>query len=135
MQSKKILVITPHPDDAESGAGGTIAKWSGQGSEITLVVCTNGNKGTSDRKISPDQLAKTRKKEQMKAAEILGIKEVVFLDYPDQGLTDSDDFRKIISLILLDFLGGLVKFCKKWIKINFLAKRLSLINFWKDFNP
>ena len=96
MQSKKILVITPHPDDAESGAGGTIAKWSRQGSEITLVVCTNGNKGTSDRKMSPDQLAKTRKKEQMKAAEILGIKEVVFLDYPDQGLTDSDDFRKIL---------------------------------------
>ena len=43
MRSKRILVITPHPDDAESGAGGTISKWSRQGVEITLVVCTNGD--------------------------------------------------------------------------------------------
>ena len=51
-ESKKVLVITPHPDDAESGAGGTIAKWCKQGANIALVVCTNGNKGTSDRSIA-----------------------------------------------------------------------------------
>ena len=96
MQSKKILVITPHPDDAESGAGGTIVKWSRQGADITLVVCTNGDKGTSDREIPSHKLAETRKGEQRKAATILGISKVIFLEYPDQGLTDSSEFRKLL---------------------------------------
>ena len=59
-ESKKVLVITPHPDDAESGAGGTIAKWSSQGANIALVVCTNGNKGTSDRNIDSVKIAAER---------------------------------------------------------------------------
>ena len=63
-ESKKVLVITPHPDDAESGAGGTIAKWSSQGANIALVVCTNGNKGTSDRNIDSVKIAALRKMEQ-----------------------------------------------------------------------
>ena len=45
MSGKNILVITPHPDDAESGAGATISKWSQGGANINQVVCTNGNKG------------------------------------------------------------------------------------------
>ena len=94
MEGKHVLVITPHPDDAESGAGGTIAKWSKQGASITLVVCTNGNKGTSDREISSKEIAAIRRVEQLEAAEVLGIQNVVFLDHPDQGLTDNDEFRK-----------------------------------------
>ena len=94
MEGKHVLVITPHPDDAESGAGGTISKWSNQGAIITLVVCTNGNKGTSDRSISSEKIASIRRSEQLEAAKVLGIEKVVFLDHPDQGLTDNDEFRK-----------------------------------------
>ena len=39
-----ILVVTPHPDDSESAAGGTIAKWCAEGKKVVLVVCTNGDK-------------------------------------------------------------------------------------------
>jgi LmbE family N-acetylglucosaminyl deacetylase len=96
MKGKNVLVISPHPDDAESGAGGTISKWSSLGANIVLVVCTNGNKGTSDRTISSEALAQTRKTEQLEAAKILGLKDVKFLDYPDQELEDSVAFRKDI---------------------------------------
>lgn len=89
-----VLVVTPHPDDAESGAGGTIARWTKQGRKVVLVVCTNGDKGTSDRNIRPVDLAKTREEEQRKAAEVLGVAEVVFLRLPDQGLEDDTDFRE-----------------------------------------
>ena len=92
-ESKKVLVITPHPDDAESGAGGTIAKWSNQGADIALVVCTNGDKGTSDRTIDSQKIATLRKAEQSDSAEALGLSKVVFLDHPDQGLEDSAEFR------------------------------------------
>ncbi|MDC0035801.1 PIG-L family deacetylase [Chloroflexi bacterium] len=94
MKGKRILVITPHPDDAESGAGGTIAKWSSLGADIVLVVCTNGNKGTSDRSISPGQIAETRRQEQLESAKLLGLTNVVFLDHPDQEIKDGEPFRK-----------------------------------------
>ena len=92
-ESKKVLVITPHPDDAESGAGGTIAKWRSQGANIALVVCTNGNKGTSDRNIDSVKIAALRKMEQSAAGEVLGLSKVVFLDYPAQVLEDNEKFR------------------------------------------
>jgi LmbE family N-acetylglucosaminyl deacetylase len=89
-----VLVVTPHPDDAEGGAGGTIARWTRQGRKVVLVVCTNGDKGTSDRRITPAELAQIREEEQRKAAAVLGIAEVVFLRFPDQGLEDDAVFRE-----------------------------------------
>ena len=89
-----ILVITPHPDDAESGAGGSIARWTSLGSKVSLVVCTNGDKGTSDLEMSSGELAKIREKEQLKSAKVLGIDHVSFLQFPDQGLEDTDEFRE-----------------------------------------
>ena len=92
-----VLVVTPHPDDAEGGAGGTIAKWTREGKKVVLVVCTNGDKGTSDRTLKPEKLAAIREKEQLDAAEELGIEEVVFLRFPDQNLEDCREFRLALS--------------------------------------
>jgi LmbE family N-acetylglucosaminyl deacetylase len=89
-----VLVVTPHPDDAEGGAGGTIARWTRQGRKVVLVVCTNGDKGTSDRSVKPEDLARIREEEQRQAAAVLGIAEVVFLRFPDQGLEDCTEFRE-----------------------------------------
>jgi LmbE family N-acetylglucosaminyl deacetylase len=91
-----ILVVTPHPDDAEFGVAGTVARWTSKGKQVVYVVCTNGNKGTSDPDVKPDALAETRQEEQRAAAEVLGVREVVFLENPDQGLEDTPEFRKQI---------------------------------------
>ena len=91
-----VLAVTPHPDDAEVGAGGAIAHWAAQGRKVVLVVCTNGDKGTEDRGITSKELAATRHEEQLEAAEVLGIAEVVFLDHPDQGLEESDELLEQI---------------------------------------
>ena len=93
-QMTPVLVITPHPDDAEGGAGGTIARWTKQGRQVVLVVCTNGDKGTSDPNVKPADLARIREEEQRQAAATLGIAEVVFLRFPDQGLEDCSEFRE-----------------------------------------
>jgi LmbE family N-acetylglucosaminyl deacetylase len=93
-QMTPVLVVTPHPDDAEGGAGGTIARWTKQGRQVVLVVCTNGDKGTSDYTVKPADLARIREEEQRQAAAVLGIAEVVFLRFPDQGLEDCSEFRE-----------------------------------------
>jgi LmbE family N-acetylglucosaminyl deacetylase len=96
----QVLVITPHPDDAEYGVAGTVARWTSEHKEVVYVVCTNGDKGTSDPSMKPDELAKLREEEQEAAARSLGVKEVVFLRHPDQGLEDTPEFRKeIVRLI------------------------------------
>ncbi|MXX52974.1 MAG: PIG-L family deacetylase, partial [Dehalococcoidia bacterium] len=37
---ERALVVTPHPDDAEIGCGGTVASWISQGTEVFYVLCT-----------------------------------------------------------------------------------------------
>jgi len=96
----QVMVFTPHPDDAESGAAGTVARWTAEGKDVIYVVCTNGDKGTSDITIKPGELALIRENEQLAAADLLGVREVIFLRYPDQGLEDTDEFRKdVVRLI------------------------------------
>ncbi len=91
---ERALVVIPHPDDAEVWAGGTIARWVRGGSEVHYVLCTDGSKGTDDPEIDPIELAATRGGEQMAAADILGIKNVVMLGRPDGELEDTSDFRR-----------------------------------------
>ena len=80
---RRILVVTPHPDDAEGGCGGTMGKWAKEaGTQVVVVLCTNGNAGTSNREMSPQELALTREREQQEASDVLGVKEVVLLSHP-----------------------------------------------------
>ena len=96
----QVMVVTPHPDDAEYGVAGTVARWASEGKEIVYVVCTNGDKGTSDANMKPEELAKIREQEQLAAAKLLGVREVIFLRHPDQSLEDTSEFRKeIVRLV------------------------------------
>lgn len=90
------MVVTPHPDDAEFGVAGTVVRWTREGKDVVYVVTTNGDKGTNDINMKPEVLAKIREQEQLAAAKMLGVREVVFLGYPDQGLEDTPEFRKEI---------------------------------------
>ena len=92
----QVMVVTAHPDDAEFGAAGTVARWAREGKGIVYVVCSSGDKGTSDRNMKPEELVRIREQEQLDAARVLGVKDVVFLRYIDQGLEDTPEFRKDI---------------------------------------
>ena len=96
----QVMAITAHPDDAEFGAAGTVARWIREGRSVVYVVCTNGDKGTSDPNMKPEVLVKIREAEQLAVARFLGVREVVFMRYPDQGLEDTPEFRKEIVRLL-----------------------------------
>ena len=78
---ERAMVITAHPDDSEFGAGGTIAKLVQDGCEVTYVIATNGDKGSSDRSMTSERLASIRAEEQGNAARALGVAHVEFLGY------------------------------------------------------
>ncbi len=100
VEKADVMVITSHPDDAEYGAAGSVAHWVKEGKEVIYVVCTNGDKGTDDLTITSEKLVKIRKAEQLAAARMLGVREVIFLGHPDQTLEDTPEFRKeLVRLI------------------------------------
>lgn len=92
-QSKRVLVISAHPDDVDFGCGGTLAKWAREGAKITYCICTSGEKGTDDPSMTNLKLAQTREREQRAAARIIGAEEVIFLRKPDGELQPSLEFR------------------------------------------
>lgn len=80
---KNVLVVQAHPDDADIHIGGTEAKWAAEGCEAYYLTVTNGSKGTYDPEMDPKELALVREREEREAARILGVKDVLFLGYPD----------------------------------------------------
>jgi LmbE family N-acetylglucosaminyl deacetylase len=93
---ERALVVVAHPDDAEFGAGPTIALLARRGVRVDYVVTTDGGKGTEDPDVRPEQLAATRRAEQRAAADVLGVCDIVHFDYPDGYLTPSLDLRRDI---------------------------------------
>jgi LmbE family N-acetylglucosaminyl deacetylase len=86
---ERAMVVFAHPDDAEIGSGGVIARWIAAGCEVAYVLCTNGQAGTADRGLTPDELAKRRAAEQRAAADFMGVRHLEMLGYPDGELEDT----------------------------------------------
>ena len=69
---ERALAISAHPDDSELQAGGTLAKWAAAGCEVSIVVCTDGSKGTWNPDADLGELIDARQREQAAAAAALG---------------------------------------------------------------
>jgi len=107
-RASRVLVITAHPDDAEFGAGGTIARFVRQGAQVAYVVVTSGNKGSSDRTMTPERLAAIREAEQRNAARVLGVEHVEFLGREDCEVEDTRDLRRDVTRAIRTWRPDLV---------------------------
>jgi LmbE family N-acetylglucosaminyl deacetylase len=85
----RVLAVYAHPDDPDVSCGGTLARWVNGGSEVHVLVCTNGDKGTTDPGVRPRDLAETRAIEMTAAAEVLNLAGHHTLGHPD-GEIDND---------------------------------------------
>ena len=87
--SLKLMCILAHPDDESLGMGGILARYAAEGIETYLVTATRGERGwTGPASENPGltTLGQIREAELKAAAQVLGIKEVVILDYIDGDL-------------------------------------------------
>ena len=100
---KIAMTIQAHPDDQEFSVGGTLAKWAKAGCEIISVILTSGDSGSNDPAKDgshKQELAELREKEQLAANAILGVKETVFLRYPDGELEPTIALRKDLTRLI-----------------------------------
>ena len=96
---ERVLTVGAHPDDAEFGAGGTLAKWAAEGCEISMLIVTDGSKGTWDEHQDPAHLIAARRSEQRAAAEALGARgDIVFGDFVDGELENNRELQRLIAL-------------------------------------
>lgn len=93
-----VLTVGAHPDDAEFGAGATLARWRASGTEITMLIVTDGSKGSWNTKTDTDELITTRQEEQLRAARALGGAETIHLGYVDGELEYSMGLRDAIAM-------------------------------------
>ena|SRR5579859_1210427 len=96
MMRKTVLVIAAHPDDIESWCAGAVAVLVRQGWRAAYVLCTSGEKGTSDPTEAPNTVAARREAEQREACRCIGAQEPVFLRLPDGGLEDDTMLRGLL---------------------------------------
>lgn len=96
IEIKSALVVVAHPDDAEFGAGGTMARMAAEGAEVTICIVSNGAMGSNDPSVVKDVLVATREREQREAAAAAGCKDVIFLGYEDGYLEDGHEVRRDI---------------------------------------
>jgi LmbE family N-acetylglucosaminyl deacetylase len=97
--SLKLMEILAHPDDESLGTGGTLVKYAAEGIETYLITATRGEHGwwgSEAHYPGPEALGRTREAELRSAAQVLGLREVVFLDYMD-GELDQAPAQEVIA--------------------------------------
>jgi len=100
---KRAMSIHAHPDDQEFTVAGTLAKWAKAGCEIVSVIITSGDGGSNDPAHDAaykPKLASLREGEQKAANQALGVKETVFLRYPDGELVATIPLRKELTRLI-----------------------------------
>ncbi|MDQ3538176.1 MAG: PIG-L family deacetylase [Actinomycetota bacterium] len=93
----RALVVVAHPDDAEFGGAGTIARWVAMGTDVRYLVVTDGASGSADPAMTRERLVGLRQAEQRAACAQLGVDDVTFLDYADGYLEPSIQARRAVA--------------------------------------
>ena len=84
-RATEALAVVAHPDDESFGLGAVLAALAARGVVTRLLCFTHGEASTLG---SAEDLARIRGGELRRAAAVLGISQVVLLDYPDGTLTE-----------------------------------------------
>jgi LmbE family N-acetylglucosaminyl deacetylase len=97
---ERILTVTAHPDDVDFGVAGSVAAWTGAGAAVTYCVVTDGDAGGFDPAVPRSQIPAIRRAEQTAAAEEVGVKDLVWLGYPDGRLEATLDLRRDLARVI-----------------------------------
>ncbi len=100
---ERVMAIVAHPDDIEFGSAGTIARWVRDGAVARYVLCTSGQVGIKDPHITMAEAQVIREREQIAAAQAVGVNEVVYLGYQDGILENTLELRKKLIREIRDF--------------------------------
>lgn len=94
----RALCVVAHPDDLEFGTAAAVARWTGQGKDITYCMVTSGEAGIDA--MHPNECRGVREAEQIASAAIVGVTRVEFLGFPDGVLEYGIPLRAAIARMI-----------------------------------
>jgi LmbE family N-acetylglucosaminyl deacetylase len=103
---KCAMSIHAHPDDQEFTVAGLLAHWAQAGCEVISVIVTSGEAGSNEPSKDESykkELARLREIEQSEANAVIGIRETVFLRYPDGELEPTLDLRRDLTRVIRQY--------------------------------
>ncbi len=95
---EKILVIAAHPDDELLSLGGTIRKYVEKGYEVNCLILGEGQTSRQDVRTESLELISELHADSLRAAKIIGFKNVHFSNLPDNRF-DSVDLLDVIKIV------------------------------------
>ncbi len=107
---ERYLFVGPHPDDIEIGAGASVAALAARGKKICFLICTDGRYGDVNIKtrMTRRQLVRVRRREAIRSAAALGVRDVRFLNLSDGGFYTKSELLKGIASVISDFKPDIV---------------------------
>jgi Uncharacterized proteins, LmbE homologs len=93
----KIVCIGGHPDDPESGCGGTLARFAAAGHDVTLIYLTRGEAGIPGK--SNGEAANIRTKESLEACKILQTKPVFAGQIDGDSIINNEWVQKLSGML------------------------------------
>ena len=118
MSTKRLLGVFAHPDD-EGTMSGAMLMYGSQGVETGLICATRGEVGeiADPALATPENLGQVREGEMQAAAEVLGVRNLWFLDYRDSGMAgtaDNSDPRAFVQVGAAEVVGKLVAIIRQF---------------------
>lgn len=108
-EANRVLILAPHPDDETLGCGGTIALYTSKGSEVRIVIISDGGQISQELAGEGINVVEMRKQESIEASKILGIGQTYFLCFPDGELAlYKDEMKEKIEDIVREFNPDIV---------------------------
>jgi LmbE family N-acetylglucosaminyl deacetylase len=93
----KIVCVGGHPDDPESGCGGTLSKFAAGGHSVTIIYLTRGEAGIPGK--SHDESAAIRSREVAGACSIIRAKPVFAGQIDGDTILNNDWVKKLMDLL------------------------------------
>jgi LmbE family N-acetylglucosaminyl deacetylase len=118
MATKRLLGVFAHPDD-EGTTSGALIQYNTAGIATGLVCATRGEVGeiADPALATPENLSQVREGEMRAAAEVLGVRNLWFLDYRDSGMdgtADNANPRAFVQVNSAEVVGKLVKIIREF---------------------
>ena len=98
-RSRTVLCVASHPDDEVLGVGATLALHAARGDRVIAVILSEGEDAKSDEL----ERSSTRRADAKRSAELLGLDDIVLLDFPDQ------QFETVPFIELILAIEGIIR--------------------------
>ncbi|WP_084761428.1 PIG-L deacetylase family protein [Caldivirga sp. MU80] len=108
ISASRILTISPHPDDIEVIAGGYLSMMVDKGSVVKNVVVSDDRMSIGSMEYTPDEVMSIRRREELEAMGIIGVRDVEFLNYIDSEVPEPSLLRRDLIKVTRSFKPNLV---------------------------